>query len=159
MSYLAVEMVMHINQHLPEDKKLNSGEFSCMLVIANFADVNGRNAYPGIDTICSMLAMTKRQVLRVLASLEKEKGLLLVSSSRGKNKKTVYSLNIPLSIISEHRAKHQKRRQLASKDAKVVKSHLDQFVNEEKTLLLYPGVADNTLNISAESALVNEAPF
>lgn len=57
-----------------------------MLVLANFANDEGENAYPAVGTIASMTSYTRRTVQRALSSLIDD-GLLVMEGEtvRGTN--------------------------------------------------------------------------
>ncbi|HXG85513.1 MAG TPA: helix-turn-helix domain-containing protein [Pyrinomonadaceae bacterium] len=63
-----------------------------MLMIANHAHADGSNAFPSVQTLAAECRMSERQIIRLIAELEKS-GELLIEKSRGRIAHT-YAINM-----------------------------------------------------------------
>lgn len=73
---------------LPPNKKL------ILLALADHADHEGKNVYPGNDLLVKKTGLCKRQVQRILALLEKSRHIKKSSGGSGRSNKASYEINL-----------------------------------------------------------------
>lgn len=68
-------------------------QVAVMICLANFADDEGANCFPGIPRIARMTRYSERTVIRVIAQLEKD-GWIAVEHGRGRGVRSQYQVNV-----------------------------------------------------------------
>jgi hypothetical protein len=68
-------------------------QVSVLVCLANFADDDGANCFPGIPRIAKMVRYSERTVIRAIAQLEKE-DWISVEHGRGRGVKSIYLVNV-----------------------------------------------------------------
>jgi hypothetical protein len=68
-------------------------QVAVLICLANFADDDGSNCFPGIPRIARMVRYSERTVIRAIAELEAE-GWITVEHGRGRGVKSSYEVNV-----------------------------------------------------------------
>jgi hypothetical protein len=76
------------------DMKLSPGEKLVLLALADHADHNGKNAYPGTDLLAWKTELSTRQVRRILDELEARAVIKKTNGGVGRGQKTCYEFNL-----------------------------------------------------------------
>lgn len=70
-------------------------QVAVMICLANFADDDGANCFPGIARIARMTRYSERTVIRVIAQLERD-SWITVQHGRGRGVRSEYQVNVAL---------------------------------------------------------------
>lgn len=77
------------------DLDIPHGEAWVLLALADHADHEGRNAYPGVELLAYKTNYSVRQVQRILVSLEKKQIIKPVANEKGgRSARTVYEIHL-----------------------------------------------------------------
>lgn len=77
------------------DLDIPHGEAWVLLALADHADHEGRNAYPGVELLAYKTNYSVRQVQRILASLEEKQIIKPVANEKGgRSARTVYEIHL-----------------------------------------------------------------
>lgn len=125
-----------------------------LLMIANHAHADGTNSFPSIETLAKECRMSVRQIIRLVATLERS-GELQVERSAGRTAHR-YSLSIPnpdkLSLDAEAKPTRKKRSRAVANPDKMAEINPDKMAELDNATLTSEAVNPDR---SAASTLTN----
>jgi hypothetical protein len=83
--------------HVLNNSRQKGSHRLVLLIIANHAHGNGSNAFPSMKTLAAESLMSERQVIRIVADLERS-GELIVERSRGRH---AHNMAINMEIVAD----------------------------------------------------------
>lgn len=87
--------------HVMKKSKQTGASYTLMLMIANYTDTRGLNAYPSISTLARDSRMAERTLKALLPRLEAS-GELKIHRREGSNGTHVYEVVMPGGVLREH---------------------------------------------------------
>jgi hypothetical protein len=87
---MGFQLYREVKDHAPAD--LDAGELALLLILADDADEETRECFPGMDELCSWMRMTADGVGRVLQRLAKRGLEVRVPVGKDKTGRTIYAM-------------------------------------------------------------------